>query len=124
MKIQHPNQVHKAFVDLFNRGDTAGLAGLYEAQAVIVPEPGKTVTGAAAIKEVLAGFVGMGGTMSITTTACVVTGDSALLRGKWSLRGKGADGKPFELAAESVETMRRQSDGTWKYVIDLPWGAA
>lgn len=124
MKITHPNQVHGAFVELFNRKDTAGLAGLYEPGAVIVPEPGKSVTGTAAIKEALGAFVGMGGTMVMTTTACLVAGDSALLRGKWTLRGKGPDGKPFELAAESVETMRKQSDGTWKYVIDLPWGTA
>lgn len=122
MKIHHPNQVHGAFVELFNRGDDAGLASLYEEQALIVPQAGTTLVGVAAVREALRAFMALGGKMTITTTVCLVAGDSALVRGKWTLRGRGQDGKPFELTAESIETMRRQNDGTWKYVIDLPWG--
>jgi len=34
----------------------------------------------------------------------------------------GPDGKPVTLAAKSADVLRRQADGTWRFVIDNPWG--
>jgi ketosteroid isomerase-like protein len=35
----------------------------------------------------------------------------------------GPDGKPATMTGESVEVVRRQPDGSWRAVIDLPFGA-
>ncbi len=49
-------------------------------------------------------------------------GDIALITAKWELTGTGADGKPVQLAGQSFEVARRQADGSWRYLIDSPWG--
>jgi ketosteroid isomerase-like protein len=51
------------------------------------------------------------------------TDDPALVIGVWSFNGTGLDGQPVQLAARNADVLRRQSDGTWRFVIDNPWGA-
>jgi hypothetical protein len=36
--------------------------------------------------------------------------------------GIDADGKPFTANGKSMEVVRRQPDGTWRFVIDNPHG--
>jgi ketosteroid isomerase-like protein len=78
----------------------------------------------AAIRAALVPFVGLGGKLSYTRRFCVVSGDLALLSIDYALKGgKAPDGSPVEMTGATVELARRQQDGTWKYVIDLPAGA-
>jgi ketosteroid isomerase-like protein len=55
----------------------------------------------------------------------VLSGDGSLaLTGlKWSATGTDPEGKPVALSGNSTEVVRRQSDGTWLFVIDNPRGA-
>lgn len=32
------------------------------------------------------------------------------------------DGNPVNMAAKSADVLRHQADGTWRFVIDNPWG--
>ncbi len=48
--------------------------------------------------------------------------DLALVTGIWSFDGTGPDGEPVQLAASNADVLRRQADGTWRFVIDNPWG--
>ena len=50
-------------------------------------------------------------------------GGLALLRAKWNATGTGPDGKPMTVSGNSTEVVRRQPDGTWRFVIDNPHGA-
>jgi ketosteroid isomerase-like protein len=40
----------------------------------------------------------------------------------WTLTGTGPDGAPMEMQGRGYDVMRRQSDGSWKMVIDSPRG--
>lgn len=40
----------------------------------------------------------------------------------WSFDGTGPDGEPVRLTANNADVLRRQADGTWRFVIDNPWG--
>jgi ketosteroid isomerase-like protein len=42
--------------------------------------------------------------------------------GTWSFNGTGPDGEPVQLASNNADVLRRQEDGTWRFVIDNPWG--
>jgi ketosteroid isomerase-like protein len=55
----------------------------------------------------------------------VLSGDGSLaLTGlKWSATGTDPEGKPVTMSGNSTEVVRRQSDGTWLFVIDNPRGA-
>lgn len=121
MPAHTPEEVHRVFVEAFNAGDLDALLALYEPDARMVPEPGHVVAGAEAIRGVLAGFLATKGTIVLTTRTAVPAGELALLHGEWTLRGTGPDGQPLELAGRTAEVVRRQPDGSWRYVIDNPY---
>jgi ketosteroid isomerase-like protein len=49
-------------------------------------------------------------------------GGVALVVNRWSLRGQGPEG-PVEMGGRSADVLRRQGDGSWRVLIDDPWGA-
>ena len=121
MEAQTPGVLHALFIEAMNEGKLGDLVQLYESEAVFVVEPGKTVRGLEAIREAFAGFLALRPTIDMTTRGVYMApGGLALLEGSWTLRGTGPDGSAVELHGESSEVARRQSDGTWRYVIDDP----
>ena len=118
----NPEQIHRQFEEAFNAGDLNGLLALYEPDAALIPEPGVVVHGLDEIGPALQGFLDLGGTMSLDTKTSVVVGDLAYLTNRWSLTGTDPDGNPFEMGAVTAEMVRRQADGSWRFVIDNAWG--
>lgn len=117
-----PEDVDRLFAEGLNAGNIDALVALYEPEATLMPEPGKLVTGSAAIRESLAQFVAGKPRMSLTARLVAASGELAVTSAKWELAMTGPDGKPTIMTAESVEVVRRQSDRSWRVVIDLPFG--
>ncbi|HEY7066919.1 MAG TPA: SgcJ/EcaC family oxidoreductase [Chloroflexota bacterium] len=124
MALQRPEDVHSAFAAAFNAGDADALMALYEPGASLVAQPGQVVTGTAAIRAALDGFLALKATMTLETRAIVTAGDVALSHGQWTLAGTTPDGSPLQMAGHNTEVLRRQPDGTWLYVIDNPFSDA
>lgn len=122
MPAMSPEQIHRAFEDAFNAGDIDGLLTLYEPDAVIIPQPGQVARGTQQVREALEFFLGLKGRITLDTKAVVEVGELAYLCNRWSLTGSGPDGNPLNLGAVTAEIARRQADGSWRYVIDNPWG--
>ena len=124
MPARKPEECDTLLVEAINKGDLETALALYEPNASFVLESGQVVTGLAAIREAMQGFLALKPKFSIAVKA-VQSGDGglALLRAKWSLTGTGPDGKPVTMSGNSTEVVRRQSDGTWRFVIDNPRGA-
>ena len=113
-----------AFCAAFNAGDLDGLMALYEPDAIVIPQLGaEPVKGTSAIRSALEGFLALKGKVELETKHVVQHGDIALLRSAWRLKGTGPDGKTVEMAHGSAEVVRRQRDGSWRYVIDHPFGS-
>lgn len=124
MAERTPGEAHAEFQKNFNAGDLQGLMALYEPDAVLIPQPdAKPVTGTQAIRSALEGFLALRGKIEMQTKHVVRHGDIALLRGTWRLKGIGPDGKPVEMVHGSAEVVRRQPDGSWRYIIDHPFGS-
>ena len=117
-----PEQVLEAIVTGINSGDLDSLLPLYETDAAFAAEPGTLARGAAGISESLSGFIAMNGKLDIQVTRVLEVDDLALVIGVWSFDGTGPDGEPVHLEARNADVLRRQSDGTWRFVIDNPWG--
>lgn len=122
MAARTPEDLDRLFAVALNSGDIDGLISLYEPQAALRPAPGQVAQGHAAIRASLGAFIAMKPRLDISSKVLGQCGELALLSGKWTLVGTGADGKPVEMAGQCVEVARRQPDGAWLYVIDTPWG--
>ena len=112
------------FFERFNSGDVEGILALYEPEATFVDEPGKVVQGTDALRESLNGFMSMKPTLELVKHETLISGDIATNYAQWTLTGTGPDGEPVSMEGVAVDVVRRQPDGTWKFVIDNPWGAA
>jgi uncharacterized protein (TIGR02246 family) len=122
MAARTPGELHSLFTGALNRGDLQGLLELYEPTASLVPEPGRVVTGTEAISQALQMFLAMKPTIRIETRGVVRTGDLAVLQSNWTLDCTSPEGSPMQMTGHATEVVRQQSDGTWLYAIDLPYG--
>jgi len=119
-----PERVLEAIVTGINSGDLESLMPLYESEAAFVTEPGNLAHGPSGVREALTGFISMNGTLDLEVTRVLEVDDLALVVGVWSFDGTGPDGEPVRLQANNADVLRRQPDGTWRFVIDNPWGTA
>lgn len=53
-------------------------------------------------------------------TTVIEAGDLALVLARWAMEVTGPDGQPIRKSGTATDVMRRQPDGTWRYVIDNP----
>jgi len=110
---------HANLAAAFNTGDVATVMNMYDTAGIIVPEPGKPVSGHDKFEESIKAILSITGKMEIKTVYCLQAGDIALGRSEWSI----TDGDEVKISAKGIEVMKQQSDGTWKIVIDQAFGA-
>jgi uncharacterized protein (TIGR02246 family) len=109
-RATEPEDITRLFVERANAGDAEGLAELYEPDAVMGFPPGQTTVGRDAIRAVLEAMLEhvdhfepeeplptlRSGDIALTTTAAQ------------------------DDAGARAQVVRRQPDGTWLRVLDLP----
>ncbi len=102
-----PQELERMLVARQRAGDVDGIAALYEAQAVLDDGEGRQVQGREAIRAFFAKVVASGRKYVMgEQQAAMVCGDLALTS------TRSPDGNV------TAEVARRQSDGTWLWVID------
>lgn len=117
-----PEDCDRVFAERMNAGDAEGLLALYEPDATLVRTDGTPATGTAAIRQEIAGFMALKPKIVMHVKQAFNGGDVAVLYNDWQLTGVGPKGKRLKLSGRANEIVRRQADGTWKYVIDDPDG--
>src|SRR5690242_17759647 len=109
-KAEKPEDLTRLFVERANAGDAAGLAALYEEDAVMAYPPGDQTVGRAAIQElweqVLSHSPHFEPEPPLPT---LISGDIAL-----------TSTPPRDGAGARAQVVRRQPDGTWLRVLDHP----
>lgn len=105
-----PEDLTRLFVERANAGDAAGLAELYEEQAVMAYPPGGQTMGRHAIRvlweKVLANAPHFDQEPPLPT---LISGDIAL-----------TSTPPKDGAGARAQVVRRQPDGTWLRLLDQP----
>lgn len=109
-KALRPEDLTRLFVERANAGDAAGVAALYELEAVMAYPPGSRTVGRDAIRQlwekVLANRPHFEPESPLPT---LVSGDLALTA------TAAKDG-----AGARAQVVRRQPDGTWLRLLDQP----
>ena len=119
MGANRPGEASKLFEARFAAGDLDALMELYEDNAVFTNAQGAHV-GSEAIRDVLAAYLSTGASIVMNESVVFEVGELALVHWSWTMNfpdGRTADGA-------TAEVLRRQGDGSWRFVIDNPDGPA
>lgn len=117
-----PKEFLISYVKKFNSGDISSLISLYETEACFVSQEGEVVKGIDNVRQRLQSFINMNGRIESKVIGVVQTNDIALVNTEWSFNGSGPDGKSVTITGKATDVLRQQSDGTWRILIDNPWG--
>jgi ketosteroid isomerase-like protein len=117
-----PEEVLNSVVEGINAGDLDSLMTLYEPLARFASQPGQLAKSPDGIRESLRGFIDMNGKLDLKVKRVLKASDLALVTAKWSFSGTGSDDKHVDITSKSADVLRQQPDGTWRFVIDNPWG--
>jgi ketosteroid isomerase-like protein len=117
-----PEEVLNSVTDGINSGDLDSLMALYEPAACFASQTGQLAESPEGIRESLRSFIEMNGKLDLSVKRVLKANDLALVITKWSFSGTGPDRKPIHMTAKSADVLRQQPDGTWRFVIDNPWG--
>lgn len=122
MNARTPEDVDRLFGEYLNAGDVEGIVALYEPGATFVPQDGPPIAGHEQIRAAIAGFAAMKPKIRMHVAKVVAAGDDvAVLYNDWQMTVSGADGKPVEVTGKATEIVRRQSDGSWRFILDDPY---
>ena len=121
-KKMAPEEVLNSVVEGINTGDLDSLMTLYETDACFATQPGQLANTPESIGQSLRSFIDLKGKLELRVKRVYQASDLALVIGEWSFSGTGPDGNPVNMAAKNADVLRQQADGTWRFVIDNPWG--
>jgi uncharacterized protein (TIGR02246 family) len=109
-KALKPEDLTGLFVERANDGDAAGIAALYEEDAVMAYPPGSQTVGRKAIRTLWEKVLSNAPRFEPETTLpTLISGDIAL-----------TSTPPKDGAGARAEMVRRQADGTWLRLLDQP----
>ena len=109
-KAMRPEDLTWLFVERANRGDAAGLAALYEEDAVMAYPPGQVTVGREAIRELWEKILAKRPQFTPEPPLPTLrSGDIAL-----------TSTPPKDQAGARAQVVRRQADGTWLRLLDQP----
>jgi ketosteroid isomerase-like protein len=117
VQARRPEELPLLFQHFLNAGDLSGLmASYYAPLATYAPVPGVVVSDAD-VESAIGRLVALGMAIEVDVRHVLEAGDTALVVVDWSIPDAGMSGTATDVA-------RRQTDGTWKCVIDNPHGGA
>ena len=112
-------EVHSSLAAAYNTGDIATVMSIYDGSGIIVADPENPVSGKEKFEAAVKGILAIKGKMEIKTVYCLQVGDVAVGRSEWRITDEGKT----KVAAKGIELLKRQSDGTWRVLIDHAFGA-
>lgn len=124
MNANKPEAIHPMLAAALSSQDLAAYLALYESGATLVKQNGGLAVGMDAIREEIAPFMAVKGTLTLKVVRVIQSGDIALVHSRGAFDGVAPDGSAVVIPEhDSAEVMHRQPDGSWLMIINNPWGA-
>lgn len=120
-----PEDTGRLVGEAITSGDVDAALSLYEPDAVFAIPKGfgeGSVTGHEGLREAFNGFLAIGPKLTASAETTLISGDTALVIGNWTLKGRDAEGNDIDTGGRYSDVVRRQPDGSWLFVIDNPNG--
>ncbi|MBO9625219.1 MAG: nuclear transport factor 2 family protein [Microbacterium sp.] len=118
------DRLNLAFAERFNARDLDGLMALNAPGVVFVPAPGQPVSGEAAVRAALEGFLGLNLPITMTVRRTFESNGIGLAVADWSITGTGPDGSDIALAGTTADVAVHDAEHGWRYAVDNPFGTA
>ena len=121
-----PEDISRLIGEAITSGDMDAALSLYEPDATFAMPTGfgeGSVTGLDGLREALRGFFAMSPELKVNAEKTLLSGDTALVIGNWTLKGRDAEGNDVDASGRYADVVRRQPDGNWLFVIDNPNGS-
>jgi ketosteroid isomerase-like protein len=121
-----PEDVDRLLAEAVTSGDMDAALSLYEPGATFAMPAGfgeGSVTGLDDLRGALGGFMAMSPELKINPEKTLVSGDTAMVIGNWTLSARDAEGNDVDAKGRYADVIRRQPDGNWLFVIDNPNGS-
>lgn len=107
----------------FQQGQIEAVMSAYEPGAAVAFEPGQPITDPALLRQMFGGMAAAKPVFTYSGHEVIVSGDTAVHIAPWQMTAHTPDGQEIRQSGLSIAVLRRQSDGSWKMVIDNPHGA-
>lgn len=123
--VRTPEDCSRVLVAALESGDIELSVALYETSAVLLKKSGEVMTGLDAIRENNAGVIALKPKFTIAFIKATLSGDGTLAtnRMKAELAFTKPDGQLVQTNVDTLEVLRKQEDGSWRYIIDDPYGS-
>lgn len=121
-----PEDLSQLIGEAITSEDMDAALSLYEPNATFAMPAGfgeGSVTGLDGLREALSGFLAMSPELRVNAEKTLVSGDTALVIGNWTLKGRDPEGNDVDASGRYADVVRRQPDGSWLFVIDNPNGS-
>ncbi|MBM3815204.1 MAG: DUF4440 domain-containing protein [Acidimicrobiia bacterium] len=119
--VKAADDLDKAFLDAFNKGDAAAITALYwnSPDVISFPPDGMQLKGVAAIQEAFTKSFGemKGAKLEFSDSRNVAVGEVVLGSGLFKITIPGPGGKPMEMAGRFSD-VKAERDGKWVYIMD------
>lgn len=118
-----PREVHPLWVAAFNAGDLDRLMEFFEPEACFVSKSGRVAAGAAAVRDAYRRTLANKPHMELEVRKVLPAGPGlALVIVPFTQKAVTADGEAKVWTGIATDIVRQQSDGTWRLVLDNPFG--
>jgi uncharacterized protein (TIGR02246 family) len=118
MPARTPEEIHAQIAAAFNAGDLDAFLALHEDNAATVVPPDKRhVSGRGAIRTATEPIFALGPSVEIDVVGKVEADGLALTHARWSLSATEGD-QAVEMSGRGTIVSRRQSDGSWRIVLE------
>ncbi|HEV2226747.1 MAG TPA: SgcJ/EcaC family oxidoreductase [Nitrososphaerales archaeon] len=119
-----PEDCDRLLMEAMEKGDIETTVALYETDAVLLTESGAPMKGREAIRRHNEKFMSLKTKTTIDEIKTMISGDGSIATTRMKCTSFFIDpsGNQVRLLTNTLEVVRRQPDGTWRFVIDDPFG--